>query len=618
MEEIYHHSRESIRNRLLKHAVSFWGIRSTTDLDPLVKLLIEALSAELFNLSNDLRNTESRLLDRLARLLTPDILTAALPAHALLKVHPAEATDTVSSTRHFVYTTNARQQPANGEQREVFFTPVYDVPVHDVQVVYTATGNRIQSSDLQTGRKQLLTLKQGKQFHNNSLWIGLRVNQHVPTLNQLSLYFECHHYQFGEDWYPLLALAQCTIGGMPVSLRNGLHYVPGNNEATHLLDEYETMHVIAKDTAAYYDKHYLNFAGQHLPMQQLERKHYPDSWAALIDERALSQLQEPLVWIELRMPALMQQSLLDDMDVYVNVFPVLNRRLHTTRHRFKGIGNIIPIRPAQHESFLAVHRLTDSSGKLYKQVPYTHHQQHQLGSYSIRMGGAERFDSRNARETIDYLFELLRDESAAFSAYGYDFLTNALKNLQQGLTLVEQKARQTLSEMTESTRYIIIKPEEQADTMHLDYWTTQGDLTAQLRVGAQLVQFENASIKPESIQLISKPVGGRSQAQPVNRLQAYKYSLLTRDRIITNDDIRNFCLLELNGRLSEVSIERGVMLSPHPKEGLRKTTDIYLHPVPGQQWTEEEWQHLSRQLLQKLQSRSSMHLVYRLIDGSMA
>ncbi len=444
MQDTYYHSRESIRSRLLKHAIEFWGIRSTADLDPMVKLLIEALSAELFNLGNDLRNTESRLLDRLARLLTPDILTAALPAHALLKVQPVEPADVLSSTQHFVYT--GQKQKGAGEVSDVFFTPVYDVPVLDTTVVYTATGNKITGRDVQTGRKTYLPLQQGKYFPNQSFWIGLRVNRHIKSLDELYFYFECHNYAFGESWYNLLPLSACTIAGTPYSLRGGLPYLHNSNGTPlHVLDEYETMHVIAKDTAAYYDKHYLSFTGQHIPLQQVPQQPYPNSWAGLADEKTLLQLQEPLVWIQLTLPPLMQQSLLDDMDAQVNVFPVINRRLHHTRHRFKGIGNIIPIRAALHESFLAVHRLTDSSGKLYSQVPFTHRQQQQQGAYTIRLGGAERFDSRNARETIDYLFELLRDESAAFSAYGYDFLTNALKNLQQALTLVEQKARQTLN-----------------------------------------------------------------------------------------------------------------------------------------------------------------------------
>jgi hypothetical protein len=612
-ENIYYNSKENIRNRLFKHAVEFWGIRSTADLDPMVKLLIEALSAELYNLANDLRNTESRLLDRLARLLTPEILTSALPAHALLQAQPVEARETLSATQHFVYTSQ-RRGSAGEQADDLFFTPVQAVHLYNTEVVYMATGNKLFTHDARRGRVLQAVTRQGKYLPNNSLLIGLRVNHQVQALDQLSFYLECNNYLFKEEWYNLLALASCTISGRPYSLRAGLPAGTAEQDSTHtrqLLDEYETMQVITRDIRNYYDKHFLSFSGQSIHLGDLQLQHYPEEWVQLFEAKDLARLQEPLVWVQLSLPALIQQHLLDDMAVYTNVFPVVNRRLHKLKHRFKGIGNIIPIRSLLHESFLAVHEMTDSQGRLYTQVPYSHNEEQETGSYTIRMGGAERFDNRNARETIDYLFELLRDESAAFSAYGYDFLTNALKNLQQGLTLVEQKARQTLSEMTESTRYVIVKPLEQSDTIHLEYWTSQGELPNQLRTGSQLVQFESASVRPDSIRLLSRPKGGRRQAQAVHRLQAYKYSLMTRDRVITEEDIRNFCFMELGNRVEAVAVKRGVMMSPHPKEGLRKTTDLHITPSPVQPFTEEEWQHTSRQLLQKLQTRSNMHVAYR-------
>ncbi len=613
-ENIYYNSKESIRNRLFKHAVEFWGIRNTADLDPMVKLLIEALSAELYNLANDLRNTESRLLDRLARLLTPEILTSALPAHALLQAQPVEAEEILSATQHFVYTGQKKNTNTGDNAEDIFFTPVQPVHLYNTEVVYIATGNKLFTHDSRRGRTLLALTKQGKYLPNNSLLIGLRTGNQVQSLDNLSLYFECSNYIFKEEWYNLLPLSTCTINGNPYSLRGGMPYEEALTGVAHrqLLDEYETMQVITRDIRAYYDKHYLSFTGQSIPVAELQQQLYPAGWAQLFDAKDLGRLQEPLLWIQLSLPALIQQPLLDDMDVQTNIFPVVNRRLHKLKHRFKGIGNIIPIRALLHESFLAVHQLTDSYGKLYTQVPYSHNEEQKTGSYTIRMGGAERFDNRNARETIDYLFELLRDESAAFSAYGYDFLTNALKNLQQGLTLVEQKARQTLNEMTESTRYIIVKPADQSDTIHAEYWTSQGELPNQLRTGSPLVQFESASVRPDSIRLISRPKGGRRQAQAIHRLQAYKYSLMTRERIITEEDIRNFCFMELGNRIEAVTVKRGVMVSPHPREGLRKTTDLYITPSPTQPFTEEEWLHISRQLLQKLQTRSNMHIGYRL------
>lgn len=135
----------------------------------------------------------------------------------------------------------------------------------------------------------------------------------------------------------------------------------------------------------------------------------------------------------------------------------------------------------------------------------------------------------------------------------------------------------------------------------------------QLRSGLPLVQFEGTGVRAESLQLLTKPSGGRKAADQGNLLQAYKYALMTRDRIVTEDDIRNFCRHELGQRAADITVKRGVMASPHPKEGLKKTTDIHITQAPNHRYTTEEWELTHRQLLQKLKTRSSILTHFRVI-----
>ena len=46
---------------MLKHALNYWGIKNTDDLDPAVKLILEALSTELYNLGNEIKNCSFRM-----------------------------------------------------------------------------------------------------------------------------------------------------------------------------------------------------------------------------------------------------------------------------------------------------------------------------------------------------------------------------------------------------------------------------------------------------------------------------------------------------------------------------------------------------------------------------
>lgn len=596
---LHYTSKDNIRARLLQTAADFWGVRSTADLDPLVRLLIEALSGELYNLSNDLKNTESRLLNKLAALLTPDLLTAALPAHALMQAMPLEASELLREERHFVY--NPKKETGG---QEVFFSPVAPTRIYDAQIAYMATGSNLYSNDPRQGK---ILAGAGKSLPHQILYLGLRVNNQLTRLANLTFYLNRPHFAFNNEWYRLLSLCTAHIGGQAVTLQHGLPGTPPGQKE-NLLEEtlaFDVMPVIARDVLNYYAPHFL-----HCDLQPslYEKKPYPPAFAIAFDERTLSNLQEPLLWLEIHFPPAIQP---DNLEVYTNAVPVMNRRLHAVTHRFKGIGNIIPVKPGLHESFLSVHQLTDSHGKQYFPVSYNNGEMHTQDAYSVRLGGAERFDSRNAREMINYLFELLRDESAAFSAYGYDFLTDVLKNLRQNLELVEQKARKSLDAMTEATRYVIVKPSSATEIMHLTYWTTQHDMAQQLRSGALLTQFEGSGTRADSLILLTKPAGGRQAADRSNLLQAYKYGLMTRDRIVTEDDIRNFCRHELGGRIADVKIQRGVMVSPHPKEGLKKTTDILI--TPSQPFEKEEWEFTQQSLLRKLVARSGLLVTYRIM-----
>lgn len=606
---LHYTSREDIRARMLQSAAEFWGIRSAAELDPMVRLLIEALSAELYSLGNDLRNTEQRLLGKLASLLTPDLLTAPLPAHALMQAIPLDASETLPDHTHFIY--GPRKPGSTGAAQDVFFTPAVPARIHDAQVQYLATGNRLYQYDLKKG-KNLLAAAQGF-LPGRSVWLGIRASSAISGEEKFPLYFNWPHFSFDHEYYKLLALSECAANGQALPVENGFPYdADAISSAQGLLGKtiaFDTMPVIIRDVMEYYRDHFLTIA---IDPQEHAQHRYPASFEGVFLENDLNRLQEPLLWLQLTMPAALQQPLLDNMDVQLNTFPVLNRRLHKIKHRFRGIGSIIPVKPDPNEYFFSVHQLTDSKGRQYHPVSYNDGAAQEEDSYSVRLGGAERFDSRNAREMIDYLFELLRDESAAFSAYGYDFLTDVLRNLRQNIALVEQKARHSLTDMTESTRYVIVKPQQAVEVMYLEYWTTQSEAAHQLRGGLPLTQFEGAGTRADSLVLVSKPAGGRKAADQGDLLQAYKYALTTRDRIVTEDDIRNFCKHELGQRLAAVKVKRGIMASVHPKEGLKKTTDVYITQAPNHPYTPEEWELTGKQLLHKLNTRSGMQASYRI------
>ncbi|MDI3567733.1 hypothetical protein OWC48_46270, partial [Bradyrhizobium sp. Arg816] len=88
--------------------------------------------------------------------------------------------------------------------------------------------------------------------------------------------------------------------------------------------------------------------------------------------------------------------------------------------------------------------------------------------------------------------------------------------------------------------------------------------------------------------------------------------LTTKDRIVTQADLTNFCQYELGTKLKSIRISKGVSISPNPKEGFKKTTDIYLKPHEESKLSTNEWDTLLSLLQSKLESRSIINYNYRL------
>lgn len=84
------YSKEVIKNRMYRHAMNYWGVKKVENLDPLVKLLLEALSSEVFGLSHDIETSQHRILDKIANMLTPDILVSVRPAHSVIHAFPRD------------------------------------------------------------------------------------------------------------------------------------------------------------------------------------------------------------------------------------------------------------------------------------------------------------------------------------------------------------------------------------------------------------------------------------------------------------------------------------------------------------------------------------------------
>ena len=128
------YNKEQIRNRMLKYAAAFWGIKKAENFDPVVKLLLEALSNEIYMLGEDFTAIETRLLEKTARILTPDILTSPFPAHGIVHAYPIEPCYLITRESGMYYESDSLTRKLS--TGSVSFYPACDTLLHKADVKY--------------------------------------------------------------------------------------------------------------------------------------------------------------------------------------------------------------------------------------------------------------------------------------------------------------------------------------------------------------------------------------------------------------------------------------------------------------------------------------------------
>ena len=612
-------SKEIIKNRMLKHAISYWGLKNTEDIDPVVKLLMEALSLELSNLGNEVKDGQARILEKIAGLLTPDPLTSPDPAHAIMHALPVEATEIIEKTTDF-FTPLKIALNENEEARstiDMHFTPVENVRINHVQIVNMASGGNLYSYGPGFG-KILLARSTSRVPEGNTLWLGLKVHPLLNSIDGLSVYFDWKNLEpvLSNRLFPLLPLGKWYTGGQEISIVPGIRY---SNERKHkheegnIFQEYDLLSIKEKDVREFYDRRFITiedvpFAGDLRDTYAT----YPDEFENMFALMDLQKLTEKLLWIKIVFPAAMEKDYLNEIYAYTNSFPVMNRKITDLKFRLKGGSNIIPLRTEVPDQFLFVRSLSDDSRE-YRPVPYRKNEEEQFGTYTLRMGGVEKFDDRNARDLISYLLELLRSESAAFAAYGYDFIATTLKELNQRMFVMEQKTHGSANQSSALTSYIIVKPFEGKEMMYTEYWTTLAELANNIRGGTKIQQTRGVKLVQDSVVLITTTMGGKNRLRPEEKLNAFRYGLTTRDRIITREDIRNFCRYELGENAGKIDIRKGFEMCVDNKQGFRRTIDIIVTIPQKNTMEDQDWELTAQQMISRLRVRSGMMNNYRVI-----
>jgi hypothetical protein len=256
----------------------------------------------------------------------------------------------------------------------------------------------------------------------------------------------------------------------------------------------------------------------------------------------------------------------------LNCFPVTNLQLIVAQHKLMENINIIPL--ASDGFFTDLAEVVDTEGN-----PLGGIQNDDKGkNLQLHYGGVERFSERDALFAVEGLIQQLRDESSAYSSIGNEFLNTELKALQQSLNKLEQEITDQPARLSD-TPYLVITDKEKTglSNIFIKYRATNGTAANNIKAGSQLHLYKGLDIQGNAARLVTGTMGGRDSLGSRDKVLAYKTALLSKEKLVTEEDIASFCRMRMALKKASVQVKKGYQINNQLSGGFSKTVDVLIH-----------------------------------------
>ncbi len=610
-------SKEKISSRMIKNASRVWGFPDTqaaSSFDPFVGMILGALSNELAKISNDINSIESRVLEKLVELLTPEPITGPFPAHAIFRAKPVEPSFILDPNYQF-YINKRFVIPGehNANEKPVFFTPAGNYKLFNGDIKYLVSPSKIFKFQEELDKDIVGLGRFDKLQKTSEIWFGLEFHDDVKSIEGLSICFELRNEAYENSFYKSLDKGKWTINGQSVKFSQGLYNetdMEANSLDSLLKKELDITTKVSSHINRFYHKKFQTLTGGEFLLSKFSSdEKYPNSLNDHFSQKDLAEIEDNLLWIKVELPQIIPSVVLDDLFCSINCFPAFNRHLNEFTQSSREFINIIPL--VTQEIFLDMKKVTSSNGNTFTIKSFSGINKVKNGTYIVRHGGVGRFDTRNAAEIVNYLLELLRDENAAFSIIGADMIASDLKELNQTITRLDQRLIES-NVIKKETSYLLLKSHPEDETLFVEFWTTNGEFANRIKSGEKLFVYDGSNLLPESVAIITPTVGGRENMETEERVNAYRKALLSHGRVVTKEDIKALCFEHFGNLLKKVEIKKGLQTGKSTDVGFIQTLDIFLTLTKStDELDKEELQFLKNDLLIKLEAQSANILPYR-------
>jgi hypothetical protein len=378
-------------------------------------------------------------------------------------------------------------------------------------------------------------------------------------------------------FYSSISSAKWKINGEEVIFKQGFN-LEQSGQGNALMEIFRKETDISYKTCCFVDELYRSKfmvvdKGNYLLRSFLQTDALPDELKRKFPSHISKSIPKDILWVEVQLPQPVSPEIMNDLTISMNCFPVINRKFNEFSQLLNLGNNIIPLETD--DLFFEIKNITDTKGTIYKPLNSFTSENISDEGYIIRQAGIARFDSRDAKETINHLIDLIRDEREGFSVLGTDMISSELKQLDQIISRLKQRLNS--SNITDgSNSYIMLNSKSNFERVNVQFWSTNGNLANNIRSDSRLTIHHGPDLDNNNVFLVTNTFGGRQKLSKEDKLNKLRIALLSKGRIITVEDIKAHCFEQFGTELLRVEIKKGVHLDDSTKKGLVRSLDIFL------------------------------------------
>jgi hypothetical protein len=608
---------DSIKRRMIHNASKLWGYPDVQDInsfDPVLNLLMGAFAGEVHRVSQEINQSDARIIDKLLEVLFSRNMFSHIPAHALANAKPLQARVTVNEFYRFYLSRELQNGDGrkDSDRKNIWFTPAGSYSLFNGEVKYLIAGKNLYQTD---GRYKDIVA--GVSMHGresgSSLLLGIRLDPLVDLLDGLSLCFSFRSPVDDDRFFSAIPSVNWKINGKKVQFRAGLSQAqtePGESLSNLIKKDRDLSYETTCFVNDFYKKYFITLAANNYHKNDFETENAGPGIPGLTKEKHPELFSREIIWLEAEMFHRFTADEINDFSVALNCFPVVNRELNESTHSVVKGPNVIPL--LTNDLFFDVARVSDSSNTVFVSRNSLENTDSAVKSYFVRQSGIARFDSRDARETIEHLLDLVRDEAAAFTLKGGDLISFELKQLDQILSRLRQRITSS-GVSADLSSYLIVESKAEYDKISVDFWSIAGENANNIRPGTKLSVYKGSDINDKSLSLVTQSAGGRQKLSKEDMLNKLRRTLLSKGRIVTAEDIKALCFEIFGSHLKAAEVKKGVQVESLPGRGLGRTLDVILFLNHKEDLPDEELWHKSETLKTRLIQDSVNLLPYRII-----